>query len=379
MQSHDNIVRVIHHAKNPVNFRPHTHHRLLTKVDDLFLLRYTSYQHYLELLQQWKIDIFDYFLTKPLEDLESFINEIKHDIYSLNTVFQFQYLSGTSQSDISSSTLIHDSIDLSDPDRDFVLQRLFIKLFDRLGDDEEVILLTPPLLQYSSNMTIEKLLITIAEGMLQNSKVKQLLSKKLSSVYYQRLKESDPMEFIQQLLSLYSSSLASYNPNKSKVTVLISFPFYEIFHHQNLIHLLTSLFQQHSSQQKNNWHTIFFLAQHRSNPTTTYASCSSSSSFATSSYWMTSSLYPITICHGRQIYEKIILEIFVKGKLPFHLPYDVMNDLHQEFSQFTNCNSTFLQRLQMIIYSHFETRRSILCMIHEWKWLVSVSYSSRCL
>ena len=96
MQSNqkDNIVQIIHRQQKPINFRPHTHHRLLTTVDDLFIFRHTSYQHYSDLLQQWKHQIFESFTRIPFQELMSIFDSIKRERYSENNVSIIQMETG---------------------------------------------------------------------------------------------------------------------------------------------------------------------------------------------------------------------------------------------------------------------------------------------
>lgn len=84
-QRKETVVQIVHRQKKPINFRPHTHHRILTTVDDLFILRYTSYQHYIELLDQWKIEIYESFLQKPLEKIGKYIDSVRKE--DLNGLF----------------------------------------------------------------------------------------------------------------------------------------------------------------------------------------------------------------------------------------------------------------------------------------------------
>lgn len=207
-----------------------------------------------------------------------------------------------------------------------------------------------------SNVTMDQFLRSLASSLRNNSKISHLFSKKLSTPYYERLKEGDPMEFIQQVLSFYESTHHA-ETNPFKPILLVPIIFYERITNQSLINLLTSLFHQR------NIRIIFFLTQH--------------SVSANKIYWnpetrISTTSFSIPLCTAHQIMERVILDIFVKGKLPIHIPYQIFSILRDEFQEYLGCVSTFLQRITMLLQSHFEQRKSILCMASEWEWLVSV-------
>jgi hypothetical protein len=254
--------------------------------------------------------------------------------------------------------------ELSDPDREFLLSGAMLRFSERIVSDPYLIFCP---FSFTSNMTFEMILNEISESLSENIKIKGLISSKVNSRFLQLMKKENPLEYIIEILSSYSSAIhaneetfsskssssanssssSTTTPRVKKLQFILYFPFYEKISSSNS-RLLSLLFEKLSF--------------------TSFSSSNSSSSSSASSIWnllifacqssISNALQPLSqpslhfsvnyhqfsLCSPSALLNAVIKECFIKSNLPLFLPHNLFEILLKEYYDFTMCSSTFIQR-----------------------------------
>lgn len=255
---------------------------------------------------------------------------------------------------------------LSDPDRGYLVQRIVSLLNNVKGQEKNLVFAHV----HQSNLhSCHEILIEIAIDLTKQNRIQAILRRlptHVSSVYTnEQLRQRNPLQFIAHMMSLLTESLdfedekeAGYiGVRESIPTLVIVMPFFERLGSDVVTELVQHL-QGHA------WRTMMLLSSSDLTSSRLYLDNDLQSGIAIHKY---------DLCSPMDLYNQVAAEVLPSNKVPVHFPASVIRSLHQEFTSFTFCTSTFLQRLLSYVEQHFTQRRALLCMSSQWEWLQMVS------
>lgn len=195
-------------------------------------------------------------------------------------------------------------------------------------------------LQQSNLHSCHEVLIEIAADLTRQPRVQSILRRlptQVSSVYTnEQLRQRNPLQFITHIMSLFSEAMylddekdQGFLGEKEVIpTCIIVIPFFE----RLACDVVTEVVQ---TLQAQTWRTVLLLSSSDLTSSRLYYDNDLQSAIA---------MYKFDLCTPMDLYNQVAAEILPTNKLPVHFPASVIRSMHQEFTSFTFCTSTFLKR-----------------------------------